>query len=173
MVNCFEGGIIIFKKLLNKYRFLIIFITALFVILSGFYLYKPDSNSTQISKEDAIRKFYSCYEYNNPSLFNETVIDSQKVLNDEGKAYQKLFFDDILSFKLLDIKENTTNPPKSINGISYPQENIAEFIVKYEIDFDKNIYGTAGEGIQSVRKVIVRKDKNSPWLVAGQEGHGY
>ena len=33
---------------------------------------------------------------------------------------------------------------------------------------------TTGEGKQSVRKVIVRKDKKSPWLVAGQiDGHGY
>lgn len=130
-------------------------------------------NTINNTKEDVLLKFYKCYETKNSEGINETLIDSLKVSTDEERNYQKLFFNDITSFKLLSIEENTINPVTTFNGKSYLPENIAEFSIKYEIHFDKNVYGTAGEGIQTVRKVVIREDKNSPWLIAGQLDPGY
>lgn len=135
---------------------------------------KEDSSKEDQSKEEILKKFYSSYEKKSTEIFNESVVDSLKIKTDEEKERRSLLYDDLKSFKLLDLTENKESAVKTIDDTTYDKENIAEFTVNYEIDFDKNIYGTAGEGKQSVRKIIVRKDKNSPWLVAGQiDGQGY
>ncbi|MGL4572486.1 MAG: DUF4829 domain-containing protein [Clostridium sp.] len=164
---------------LKKILLPILIIIGFILGLSGLYLYNKDvstSNTVNDSelKEAAIRKFYSSYSNKSIDIFNDSVIDSYKITTDESKELRNLLYEDLISFKLLEVSENKDSSITSIDGISYDKENIAEFIVNYDIDFDKGVYGTAGEGKQSVRKVIVRKDKKSPWLVAGQiDGHGY
>lgn len=165
-------------------KVVIIFLAGLVIVLGGLYLFnkiyshpntlQENAIKEDTMKEDAIKKFYSSYTDRSIDIFNDSVVDSLKLKTEESKNLRKLLYDDLVSFELLDMKENKENPVNTINGVSYLKENIAEFTVSYHIDFDKNIYGTAAEGRQSVRKVIVRKDKNSPWLVAGQlDGHGY
>lgn len=164
-----------------------LFIGLIVIILgvSGVYLYHKINNEMKLMTQDtekessqlkyeAIKKFYSSYEEKSIEIYNDSVIDSLKAKTEEDKELRRVLYEDLVSFKLIDYKENKVNPVQELNGIKYDKENIAEFTVNYEVDFDKNIYGSAGEGKQSVKKVIVREDKNSPWLVAGQiDGQGY
>lgn len=164
-----------------------LFIGLIVIILgvSGVYLYHKINNEMKLMTQDtekessqlkyeAIKKFYSSYEEKSIEIYNDSVIDSLKAKTEEDKELRRALYEDLMSFKLIDLKENKVNPVQEFNGIKYDKENIAEFTVHYEVDFDKNIYGSAGEGKQSVKKVIVREDKNSPWLIAGQiDGQGY
>ncbi|WP_315112135.1 DUF4829 domain-containing protein [Clostridium intestinale] len=164
-----------------------LFIGLIVIIIgvSGVYLYNKIINEKKIIvqdiekediqlKEEAIKKFYSSYEEKSIEIYNDSVIDSLKAKTEEDKELRRALYEDIISFKLIDFKENKVNPVQELNGIKYDKDNIAEFTAYYEVDYDKNIYGSAGEGKQSVKKVIVRENKNSPWLVAGQiDGQGY
>lgn len=149
-------------------------IIILVLLISITLLLIRNYSTSYMSKEDTIKNFYSSYVNKDINIFNDSVVDTLKIKTEEATKLQNLLYEDLLSFELLEIKENTQNPVTTINGVTYAQENIAEFTIYYKIDFDKNIYGTAGEGNQSVRKVLIRKDKDSPWLIAGQlDGQGY
>lgn len=157
----------------SKYKFSAILLL-IFAFILIFYFYNKTTYTTEYSKEDAIKKFYLSYENKDLILYNSIVINELKITKEDDLKQRNLLYSDLLSFNLIEVKENLDSSITTLNGISYKKENIAEFTITYEIDFDKNIFGTAGEGKQTVRKILVRQDSNSPWLIAGQiDGQGY
>ncbi|MBU3203600.1 hypothetical protein [Clostridium algidicarnis] len=123
-------------------KVVIIFLAGLVIVLGGIYLFNkiyshPNTLQENAIKEDAIKRFYSSYTDRSIDIFNDSVVDSLKLKTEESKKFQKLLYDDLVSFELLDMKENKENPVNTINGVSYSKENIAEFTVSYHIEFDK------------------------------------
>lgn len=69
------------------------------------------------------------------------------------------------------VVDELKNTSLEFNGKTYKKDDIATFEVSYDVDFNKNLTSSS-EGSVSTTKIITRKDSNSTWLVAGQEGHG-
>lgn len=96
-------------------------------------------------------------------MYNNCVIDELKTKNSKDEELRKALYDDIINFKLIEIKE-LTNASTKFNVKTFDKSNI-------DVDFDKNL-SSSEEGKVSTIKVLTRENKNSHWLVAGQEGHG-
>lgn len=71
-------------------------------------------------------------------MYNNCVIDELKTKNSEDEKLRKALYDDIINFKLIEIKE-FTNAPTEFNAKTFDKSNIAKFEVSYDVDFDKNL----------------------------------
>lgn len=152
------------KKLIIASVVLICVVGVLFVFIN------KNSNSNIDDQENAIRNFYTSYASKNIELYNSSVVDELKTKNKEEIKLRESLYDDILEFNLIEIKEVPVNS-LSFNGKTFDKSNIAKFEVFYNVDFDKNI-SSSEEGKVSTLKVLTRENEDSPWLIAGQEGHG-
>lgn len=157
----------------NKYK---IILSLCFLLTVTFFIAFSitSKGNDEHGKIDAVKKFYTSYENKDINLFNASVVDSLKIVNQEDIVQRNLFYGDIKSFKVNNITADTESSITSFNGVTYDKDNIAVFNINYDIDFHKDIYGTSDEGSSFVRKVIIRENSTSPWLVAGNlDGHGY
>ena len=147
-------------------------ITSIFICIAAiFFIFSNyKSNKSYLDKETILKNFYASYENKDIELYNNCVIDELKTKSSEDEELRKALYDDIINFKLIKIKE-LTNASTEFNGKTFDKSNIAKFEVSYDVDFDKNL-SSSEEGKVSTIKVLTRENKNSPWLVAGQEGHG-
>ncbi|MGL6184623.1 MAG: DUF4829 domain-containing protein [Clostridium chrysemydis] len=154
----------------KKLTLITILILGFILILGGTLYFNSSKDKDSKEKNLAVEKFYKSYETKDLNLYNESVIDELKIKGKEDEDLRLAVYDDILSFKVKEIKE-LKNASLEFNGKTYKKDDIATFEVSYDVDFKKNLTSST-EGSVSTTKIITRKDSNSPWLVAGQEGHG-
>lgn len=160
------------KKKLQIIIIFLVFIGGIFI-----YLFNNTLNKNTIElkeQKEVITKHYNLYKNKNIDLYNQTVDEKLKInLNtEEEKQYNKLFLEDIVDFKLVSVDKIIPNIPESF--VEYSKENLVFFKVSYDIDFNKNIYGTGGEGKFESTVTLGRKDTNSPWVIIKKgDGHGY
>ena len=151
-------------------KLLILSSILLFVIAILFIFINKNSNNIINNQKAVIKSFYSSYSSKNIALHNSSVVEDLKIKKSEETKLIESLYDDILQFNLIDIKEVPVTSP-SFNGKVFDKSNIAKFEIFYEVDFDKNI-SSSEEGKVSTIKILTRENKDSPWLIAGQEGHG-
>lgn len=128
------------------------------------------SVSDSKEKKAIVEKFYSSYKMKDINIYNESVVDELKEKNKEEVQRRKTIYEDILKFEVNEIKE-IKNRSLEFNGKKYDKKNIATFEIFYEVDFKENLTSSS-EGKNSTIKILTREDKNSPWFISGQDGHG-
>lgn len=146
-----------------------VFILFLVFILSGCSTAKTqaaDSKNQQLQPKQVIDNYFKYYNEKN----REGVLSTRTEVN---KAPNVVFgFENLKYIKLISMSEDTNPKQKeaymkygrgSINGVK--EENVIIYKVKYDVKYKKDGIGPQDSGIYIKWFTIIRKDKNSPWLI--------
>lgn len=151
---------------MKKIIVLLLFLAIVFSGCSKVKTQISDSKNQQLQPKQVIDSYFKYYNEKN----REGVLSTETEVN---KAPNVVFgFENLKYIKLISMWEDTNPKQKeaymkygrgSVNGVK--EENVIIYKVKYDVKYKKDGIGPQDSGIYIKWFTIIRKDKNSPWLI--------
>ncbi len=125
-----------------------------------------DSKKQPLQPRQVIENYFKYYNEKN----REGVLSTQTEVNNTPNT--EFGFENLKYIRLISMSEDTNPGQKeaymkygrgSINGVK--EENVLIYKVKYDVKYKKDGVGPEDSGMYTKWVTIIRKDKNSPWLI--------
>ncbi|QAT41627.1 DUF4829 domain-containing protein [Clostridium sp. JN-9] len=125
-----------------------------------------DSKKQSLQPRQVIENYFKYYNEKN----REGILSTQTEVNNTPNI--EFGFENLKYIRLISMSEDTNPRQKeaymkygrgSINGVK--EENVLIYKVKYDVKYKKNEVGPQDSGMYTKWVTIIRKDKNSPWLI--------
>lgn len=170
MLNKYLEGMIIINKKIG------LIILCLLIVLTGFMIQNPSNKKIQIvylKPNEVIEKFFKYY--------NQKNLNGMNSLTTVNYHFSKLNweFDNLKYIKVSHIVEDTNQTNKEIYIRSRKKnqlidmekektelENVTIFKVSFEVKYKKDGIGPRDSGKYGYNYTLIRKNKNSPWLIS-------
>jgi hypothetical protein len=153
----------------------VLVILSLFIILTGCSTTKTQQTNSQkqasesqrlLQPKQVVENYFKYLNEKNKKALFTTITEWQKAPNVEWG------FDVREYIKLISVKEETnpvfkegylSNGRGSINGVK--KENVKIYKIEYNVKYKKGAVVAEESGTQQKWCTLIRKDKNSPWLI--------
>ncbi|OBR94240.1 MULTISPECIES: DUF4829 domain-containing protein [Clostridium] len=157
---------------------IVLVILSLFIILTGCSTTKTQQTSSQkqasesqrlLQPKQVVESYFKYLNEKNKKALFTTITEWQKAPNVEWG------FDIREYIKLISVNEETnpvfkegylSNGRGSINGVK--KENVKVYKVDYDVKYKEDAITAEDNGKNTSWFFVVRKDKNSPWLIDSQ-----
>ncbi|OAA88570.1 DUF4829 domain-containing protein [Clostridium ljungdahlii] len=156
----------------------VLVILSLFIMLTGCSITKTQQTSSQkqasesqqlLQPKQVVENYFKYLNEKNKKALFTTITEWQKAPNVEWG------FDVREYIKLISVNEETnpvfkegylSNGRGSINGVK--KENVKVYKVDYDVKYKEDAITAEDNGKNTSWFFVVRKDKNSPWLIDSQ-----
>lgn len=143
------------------------------IFLSGFVFLSQKDKKSQMSylnPKQVIEKYFEYYNHKDLKKMNSLATKNHQFSSSTLKNLEYI--------KIIHIKEVADQEQKEIylrsrhknKIINFEKEkldlkNIAIFMVTFEVKYSKNVFTSNDSGRYGYNYTLIRKDKNSPWLI--------